>query len=173
MLLSVFSLNQQRNSMQLQNAAHARDAERLVYDFASEVMARVESPQTLFDQSFAGIENAHVIRDGSILLTFPEHFGLAPGLDPHDPLAYTTVDSYVDFPEEHTIQRGNGEIPVRVTVDVRYVAVNGATGEVTPSATPTFSKEVTIRVVEVQAAQRAPAEATLTRLITPSHLAFH
>jgi hypothetical protein len=176
LLLSTFALTQQRSAMQLHGASHSRDAERVVLDYATELLGRIDGPGILFDQGFAGLDDPLAIRDPSVVLTLPEFFGADIGEDPNDPATYNDVDDFVDFPREQLVDWDGAEVPVNVEIDVQYVDVDPALGEhPIPSDIPTFTKQVTVTVTEDRpaASGRTPATVSLTRLITPARVSLH
>lgn len=176
LLLSTFALTQQRSAMQLQGASHSRDAERVVLEYATDLMSRIDGPGILFDQGFAGLDDPFAIRDPSVVLTLPDFFGTDPGEDANNPSTYNDVDDFVDFPRQQVVAWDGSELAVEVEIDVQYVDFDPTLGEhPIPSDIPTFIKQVTVTVVEDRAPSsgRAPATVTLTRLITPARVSLH
>lgn len=173
-LLSVLALNQQQGALQLQVAAHGREAERLVLGLATDVLAEATRPGLRFDRAQTDPSDPLALRAAPGTLTPVEAFGEVVAIG-DDPRRFTAIEDFVAYPAHHAIPWGDGVLPAVVTVRVRYVTVDPATQEVRESTAPTLTKEVRVTVRETlpPGSRRAPAEVTLSRLVTPALLALH
>ena len=164
LMISLYSVNQQRSLMHAQNNGYAREIETAATDLALSKLAEIS--RLAFDEQDVG--GANVIRTDVDSLTAVSYLGPdGSEVSPDDLYApYDDVDDYHDFQADidHIL---NGEA-FAFRLDVRVEYVDG----VTAVSYPTLAKRVTVRV-RCDEHAGLPVDVTLGRTLTPASLALN
>ncbi|WP_412062156.1 hypothetical protein [Rubrivirga sp. IMCC45206] len=156
------AMGRQRHDQSVDRHAQGIEAELAAVDVARGRMTAME--RLAFDEADTGKRGVR---------TRPSDLALGPDDDETGPATYDDVDDWnAVAPWTETVPVGLDSLRFRVQVAVRYVRDTEPTVE---SAAATLTKEIRVSAVEVPDGDigRVPAEATLTRVVTPASVASY
>lgn len=168
-VFALFGVTRHRTLAADEQAEARREAEAATLATAERWAATIADAS--FDQADVTRTTLRLSNDTADLAAAATEFGV------HDPGETTAadfddVDDYDDLDVSETARAAMGVLPVRVRVEVAYVALQ-ADGTFAESPTPTTTKAATITVTEASATGRTPAHATLTVRVTPAGQFLH
>ena len=161
MIITLIAVNQQRNSIILQEKVYLREMENMVSDLGKKRLEEILN-QTAFDESRVGVTSLD-----TDVSTLTESGSLGPEPGENKVALYDDVDDYHGYQETISHNISADTLSMIVNYSVRYVEPSNPS---ITSLTPTLSKELRISVQSRDSISYRPAQFTISKLKLASDL---